>query len=136
MDGNNIARNSRRKATGKPFEKGDPRCWRKGRPRSFDALRELALEIANEVALENDEPVVFNGHTVTVCENILRNWAAHSNPQIVKAFLEIAFGKVPDTPLVLRTLEQNIELADLTDEQLSRLISGEKYEDVVYNSRK
>ena len=28
----NIARNSAKKPPGKPFQPGDPRCWRKGRP--------------------------------------------------------------------------------------------------------
>ena len=82
--------------TGKGFVKGDPRINRKGRPKSFDALRELAQQIAHEEALSNGNPVVINGHVATVAEMILRQWAASKNPQLVKAFIEIAFGKVPD----------------------------------------
>ena len=78
------------------FTKGDPRINRKGRPKSFDALRELAQQIAHEEALSNGNPVVINGHVATVAEMILRQWAASKNPQLVKAFIEIAFGKVPD----------------------------------------
>ena len=75
---------------------GDPRINRKGRPKSFDALRELAQQIAHEEALSSGQPVVINGHTATVAEMILRQWAASKNPQLARAFIEIAFGKVPD----------------------------------------
>jgi len=78
------------------FKKGDPRINRKGRPRSFDALRTLAQEIAHEEAMSGGQPVILNGHKVTVAEAILRAWATSKNPQLVKAFIEIAFGKVPD----------------------------------------
>ncbi len=80
----------------KPFKKGDPRINRKGRPRSFDALRELAQQIAHEEALHNGQPIIVNGHKVTVSEMILRQWAQSKNPQLQRAFIEVAFGKVPD----------------------------------------
>ncbi len=69
---------------------------RKGRPRSFDALRELAQQIAHEGAQQGGQPIVINGHTVTVAEAILRQWATSKNPQLQRAFVEVAFGKVPD----------------------------------------
>ena len=78
------------------FTKGDPRINRKGRPKNFEALRKLALEIAHEVAQHKGEDVVINGKKVTVSEAILRKWASSSNHQLQKAFMEIAFGKVPD----------------------------------------
>jgi len=80
----------------KPFTKGDPRINRKGRPKSFDALRELAQQIAHEAAQTGGQPLVINGHTVTVAEAILRQWATSKNPQLQRAFMEVAFGKVPD----------------------------------------
>ena len=73
------------------FKKADPRINRKGRPKSFDALRELAQQIAHETT-----NVVVDGHKATVAEMILRTWAKSQNPQLQKAFIEIAFGKVPD----------------------------------------
>jgi len=82
--------------TGKGFRKGDPRINRKGRPRSFDALRTLAQQIAHEEARSGGAPVVVEGHKATVAEMILRQWAASKNPQLQRAFIEIAFGKVPD----------------------------------------
>ena len=82
--------------TGKGFVKGDPRINRKGRPKSFDALRALAQEIAHEEALSGGQPIVINGHKVTATEAILRQWATSKNPQLQRAFLEIAYGKVPD----------------------------------------
>jgi len=87
---------SERQATSGSFKKGDPRINRKGRPKSFDALRTLAQQIAHEEATAGGQPVVINGHRVTVAEAILRTWAQSKNPQLVKSFIEIAFGKVPD----------------------------------------
>lgn len=69
---------------------------RKGRPKSFDALRELAQQIANEEAKANDQAIIINGHKATVSEIILREWATSDNPQLQRAFIELAFGKVPD----------------------------------------
>ena len=93
----NTADNSR-KASGKPFAKGDPRINRNGRPKSFDALRALAQEIAHEKAKNSDgKVIVHDGHAVSVAEAIMRKWASSNNPQLQKAFVEIAFGKVPDT---------------------------------------
>lgn len=75
----------------KPFVKGDKRINRKGRPKSFDALRTLAQMIANEVMTSKD------GQTkMTRVEMILRAWSLSGNHQLQRAFIEIAFGKVPD----------------------------------------
>jgi len=96
MGSSNTTENSGKR--GKPFTKGDPRINRKGRPKSFDALRELAQEIAHEKAKNSDgKVIVHDGHAVTVAEAIMRKWASSNNPQLQKAFVEIAFGKVPDT---------------------------------------
>ena len=73
----------------KPFVKGDKRINRKGRPRSFDALRELAQQIGHET-------VTIGDRQITVTEAILRQWAQSKNPQLQRAFIEIAYGKVPD----------------------------------------
>ena len=78
------------------FGKGDPRINRKGRPNTFDALRVLAQQVAHEAALVGGEPLVINGHTVSVAEAILRQWAQSRNWQLQRQFIEVAFGKVPD----------------------------------------
>lgn len=77
------------------FAKGDVRINRKGRPKSFDALRALAQQIAHEAALKNGEPLVIEGHIITVTEAILRTWAQSKDPRLQQAFIEVAFGKVP-----------------------------------------
>ena len=77
------------------FAKGDPRINRKGRPKTFDALRSLAQQISHEeIRGETGEPIVIDGHTVTVTESIMRSWAA-SRIKIADEFVEIAFGNAP-----------------------------------------
>ncbi len=79
----------------KPFKKGDPRINRKGRPKDFNSFRELAKQIAHEAALKNGEPLVIDGHIVSVTEAILRQWAQSKDPRLQQAFIEVAYGKVP-----------------------------------------
>jgi hypothetical protein len=73
------------------FKKGDPRINRKGRPKDFLGLRALAQAIAVEKIASKDNTVVMSR-----VELILRNWAASGNDKLVRAFIETAYGKVPD----------------------------------------
>jgi len=102
----------------KPFKKGDPRINRKGRPKNFDALRELAQSIAHETAKKDGEPLVIDGHIATVAEMVLRTWATSKNPQLQRAFVEYAFGKVPDKHDV------NVNVRELSDEELESIVKG------------
>ena len=83
----------------KPFVKGDPRINRKGRPKSFDGLRSLAQEIAHEAAKQSKEqggqPVVIDGHIVSITEAIMRSWAMSKDPRLQQKFIEVAYGQVP-----------------------------------------
>lgn len=75
--------------TGKGFVKGDPRCHRGGRPRIFDVARDVALEIANrKVKTKKGERKIV--------QRILEGWANSRSWQAQKAFMEYAYGKVPD----------------------------------------
>ena len=107
---------------GGPFRKGDPRINRKGRPKSFDALRSLAQEIAHEAAKRGDgQPVVIDGHTVTVTEAIMRSWAVSKDPRLQQKFIEVAYGQVPSVtrlegqdggPMVIKVIYENEDNAD------------------------
>jgi hypothetical protein len=68
----------------------DPRRNLNGRPRSFDALRAIAQEICHE------ELELKDGRKIIVAEAVLRAWAKSPEPTLQKAFIEYAFGKVPD----------------------------------------
>ena len=82
----------------KPFAKGDSRINRNGRPRGFDAMRKLAQRIACEMVTDSE------GNKMRCVEALLRSWAKSSEPVLQKAFIEYAFGKVPDK-LDCETLE-------------------------------
>ena len=78
-----------RKPRGKgvPFSKGhDPRRNLNGRPKSFDEVRSLAQELAHQVGRNGREEII----------NVLESWRDSKEPQLQKAFIEYAFGKVPD----------------------------------------
>lgn len=66
------------------FVKGDPRINRNGRPKSFDEVRALAQEVAHEGA-----------NTIRILR-ILRDWSGSDDVSKQRAFVEYAFGKVPD----------------------------------------
>jgi hypothetical protein len=74
----------------RPFVAGDPRINRRGRPKGFDEFRRLAQAIAHEKTSDSQ------GNTMTIVESILRSWAESKEPTLQKAFIEYAFGKVPD----------------------------------------
>jgi hypothetical protein len=117
----NTAENTTPKAIGKPFVKGDVRINRKGRPKSFDALRELAQQIAHEVARKagTGEPIIIEGHKATMAEMILRSWAQSNKQELQRAFIEIAFGKVP-IPIEVKDWREAAKQAGLNpDEVLS-----------------
>jgi hypothetical protein len=106
---------------GGPFRKGDPRINRKGRPKSFDGLRSLAQEIAHEAAKQGNQPVVIDGHVVTVTEAIMRQWAMSKDPRLQQKFIEVAYGQVPSVtrlegqdggPMVIKVVYENEDNAD------------------------
>jgi hypothetical protein len=81
--------NSRRNLI--PFRPGpDPRRHKGGRPKSFEQFRALAQQIAAKEIQD------ANGNPISVGEAILRTWAKSKEPQLQRAFIEYAFGKVPE----------------------------------------
>ena len=80
----------KQRAVGKPFVAGDPRINRRGRPKSFEQLRQLAQSISDEMVTDK------KGARIRLVEAILRSWAESTEPILQKAFMDYAFGKVPD----------------------------------------
>ena len=72
-----------------PFVPGDPRINRKGRPKTIDAVRKLAQSIG-------EEETTASGETFTQLELILRDWAKSKSFEKQLAFVQYAYGKVPD----------------------------------------
>lgn len=110
--------------TRKGFVKGDPRINRKGRPRTSKEVQDLAQAIAHEVATDKDgNPIIWDGHKVTVGEMILRSWA--KNPRMQEKFVERAFGKVPQT-MDLSVMQKEVKAADLTDDELAAIAASRR----------
>lgn len=76
---------------GKRFVPGDPRINRSGRPKSFDQFRQLAQELAQEIV-----KAPKGKGEMLAAEKVLRRWRDSFEPSLQKAFIEYAFGKVPD----------------------------------------
>src|SRR6266581_3014546 len=87
----------------KNFVKGDARINRSGRPKGFDAFRRAAQAIACEMVTDSE------GNKMRCVEAMLRSWAKSEEPVLQKAFIEYAFGKVPDK-LDCETLENKTTL--------------------------
>ena len=123
MDASNTGEKQEKRKPG-TFERGagkDPRINRKGRPKSFDALRSLAQEIAHEAAKQGNQPVVIDGHVVTVTEAIMRQWAMSKDPRLQQKFIEVAYGQVPSVtrlegqdggPMIIKVVYENEDNAD------------------------
>ena len=76
--------------TGKGFVRGDARINHRGRPKGFDQMRSIALGIARETVTTS------RGERITVAQAILRSWATSKEPVLQRAFIEYAFGRVPN----------------------------------------
>ena len=75
-----------------PFVPGDPRINRKGRPKTVDAVRKMAQAIAREECIDKEE-------AYSQIELILRDWATSKVFEKQLAFVQYAYGKVPDEVL-------------------------------------
>jgi hypothetical protein len=76
-------------ATGKGFVKGDPRINRNGRPKAFDTLRAEAQRVAEEYVETKDGKK--KQRVIKILEDMARN------PKLYVDFLQIAYGKVPQS---------------------------------------
>ncbi len=127
--------NSGKKATGKPFTKGDPRINRNGRPKNLNDFRKLCQSKMDEPALDaNGNPITktVNGkeHIMTNAEMFVEGWMKSKDR---KSFAEYTYGKVKEEveltgkdgePLIPETnvdqiaqrVEQLLKLAQLRKE--------------------
>ena len=107
--------------TGKGFVKGDPRINRFGTPKNSETLRKAVTKLLNSEII-NDE-----GEKVTALENLVRDWALSKNFQKQNGVLERGFGKVKEQ------VQVEIDMKQLTREQLERLAKGEDIVKVLAN---
>lgn len=104
------------------FVKGDKRINRKGRPKDFASLRVLAQQIAHEEVTQS------GGDARTVTELILRKWAGSNDARLQMAFVEYAFGKVPNPPVEISgpggAPIQYEDVTKLSDSELESIAAG------------
>jgi hypothetical protein len=112
-----------------PFKKGQSGNPA-GRPKGFVDLRNLARTIGHEMVLVTMPDGTSREMTRT--EAILREWAGSRLPILQQKYIEIAYGKVPDT-IDLTMLQLDLEHA--SDEDLKRIRNGESPFDVLSGSR-
>jgi hypothetical protein len=108
---------------GRAFVKGDSRINRAGRPKGFDQFRRLALQIAHETVTDS------KGNKISVAEALLRSWVRSREPQLQKAFIEIAYGRVPEK-IEGTGLENKTQLVLYYDHERperDRLLGNENY---------
>lgn len=87
-----------------PFKSGyDPRRNLKGRPKSFDELRELFQKVAHD-------EVTVDGKKMTRAEAIAILMTTDKN--MMKEFLEYAYGKVPTELKVEGKIESKMEIVN------------------------
>lgn len=116
--GSNAAENSGKRASGRPFTKGDARINRRGRPKTADALRKMIIKIMNEeVSGATPQGTV----TMTRVELMLRDWISSRNFQKQNEVMNRGYGKVKDENEVL----MHLDLSTLSTAQLERLARGE-----------
>jgi len=90
------------------FKTGDKRINRNGRPADFVSLRKLAKQIASEKITSSD------GRTaMTRVELILREMSISKDPRQRIAFLEIAYGKVPNPIEITGDVQHSIDFAEV-----------------------
>ena len=102
------------------FREHKEHIWRKGTPENFNEFRSLAVAITNEEAKKDNQPIVINGHKVTVAEAVIRSWIQSGNFQKQLAVIQYAYGKVPDIlqgddkggPIVIKVVYDRKDMSD------------------------
>lgn len=82
------------------------RINKKGRPKHFDECRALAQSIAIGIIGEGAQ-------RMTMIDAILRKWATSKDPRLQIAFVEYAYGKVPQRQEVTGTDGEPIKIIEI-----------------------
>lgn len=103
------------------FKKGDPRINRKGRPKTFDALRRLAQQIACEIVESEDGSTAMSR-----IQTVLHDWVTSGDKDKQRAFIEYAYGKVPNPVEMSGKDGKPIQTEDvsLTDDERAKRIAA------------
>lgn len=97
---------------GRPFVKGDPRIRKTGTPlKKFADLRKIALSIADKKAFNKRD-----GKMYAIAELILMEMAQSKDPREHQKFLEICYGKVPESFDITTAGEK---ITSMTDKEMA-----------------
>ena len=117
----------KKKPRGKPFKKNDPITGERDERINRDGQNAKYTEFHRMLARLFDEPMPYQGGTISMLEVKARQWMMSGEFQKENKLFEYYMGKVPDVLTVNTDVETFVRdnITIFTDGQLDRLAAGE-----------